>query len=84
MLATLGGHTGAGIDGIRDWVTTRPAPESLPFVARPLLARRRHPGCDLDTRVEAQLVQDAAHVAVDGVLGDEQAGPNLLVAGLNI
>src|SRR5215469_14025661 len=38
------------------------------------------PARDLGARVEAELVQDAAHVAVDGALGDEQARADLLVA----
>ena len=44
-----------------------------------LLARVCDPGCDLRPRTEAELVQDAADVAVDGALGDKQACPNLLV-----
>jgi len=43
------------------------------------LLRRCHPGGDLGSRIEAELVQDAADVAVDGALGDEQACPDLLV-----
>src|SRR6266516_1427629 len=41
--------------------------------------RRGHPGVDLGPRVEAELVQDAADVAVDGALGYEQARSDLLV-----
>jgi hypothetical protein len=41
--------------------------------------RRCHPGGDLGSRVKAELVQDAAEVAVDGALGDEQAGSDLPV-----
>src|SRR5487761_1961557 len=85
MLASLGGHTGAAIDGIRDSIATRPAPESLPLATprsrwprppaqglirpapprRPLQVRRGHPGGDLGARVDPELVQDAADVAVD-------------------
>src|SRR3984893_17405042 len=41
---------------------------------------RRHPACDLGARVKAELVQDAADVAVDGALRYEQPGSDLLVA----
>src|SRR2546430_4196031 len=41
---------------------------------------RRHPGGDLGTRVEPELVQDVADMAVDGVLGDVEARADLLVA----
>ena len=45
----------------------------------PLLIRRCHPGGDLGSRVKAELVQDAADVAVDGPLGYEQARSDLPV-----
>src|SRR5215831_3660176 len=44
-----------------------------------LLTRRCDPGGDLGPRAEAELVQDAADVAVNGALGDEQARPDLSV-----
>src|SRR2546421_12433685 len=40
----------------------------------------RDPAGDLGPGVEAELVQDAADVAVHGALGNEQACPDLLVA----
>jgi hypothetical protein len=43
------------------------------------MIRRRHPGGDLGSRAKAELVQDAADVAVDGALGYEQARSDLLV-----
>src|SRR5438132_3569059 len=39
-----------------------------------------HPSGDLGSGVEPQLVQDAADMAVDGALRDEQARSDLLVA----
>src|SRR5579859_6346143 len=49
---------------------------------RRLLAvfRRRHPARDLRARAESELVEDAADMAVDGALRDEQPGADLLVA----
>src|SRR5712691_9864443 len=41
---------------------------------------RRHPGRDLSARVEPQLVEDAADVAVDGAFRDEKTRSDLLVA----
>jgi len=41
--------------------------------------RGSHPGSDLGAGVDAELVQDAADVAVHGALGDEQPRPDLLV-----
>src|SRR4029077_15221621 len=41
--------------------------------------RADQPTGDLGSRVEPELVQDAADVAVDGALGDEQLYANLLV-----
>src|SRR5207244_3053660 len=46
---------------------------------QPLLTRRCQPGGDLGPRAEAELVQDAADVAVGGALGYEQAHADLLV-----
>src|SRR5438094_5062267 len=40
---------------------------------------RDYPGGDLGPGAEAELVQDAADVAVDGALGDEQPRADLLV-----
>src|SRR5256885_15451409 len=40
----------------------------------------RDPAGDLGPGVEAELVEDAADVAVHGALGNEQACPDLLVA----
>src|SRR6266550_8536963 len=45
--------------------------ESSNLFAPTIRARRRHPARDLGTRVEAELVQDVAHVAVDGSLRNE-------------
>lgn len=45
-----------------------------------LLIRDDSPGGDLSPRAEAKLIQDAAHMAVDRVLGYEQLGSDLLVA----
>src|SRR5712692_11639367 len=45
-----------------------------------LLIRRRDPGGNLGARVDPQLVQDAADVAVDGAFGDEKTRSDLLVA----
>src|SRR5262249_26824122 len=42
--------------------------------------RGSDPICDLRTRVEAELVEDAAHVTLHGALRDEEAGANLFVA----
>src|SRR5215470_8547871 len=47
---------------------------------RQLLVWRGHPAGDMGAGVEAELVQDAANVALDGTLGYEQAGTDLLVA----
>src|SRR5215472_10607663 len=41
---------------------------------------RRHPGGDLRTGVEAELVQDVLDVRGDGPLGDEKPRSDLLVA----
>src|SRR5262249_15506876 len=48
--------------------------------ASSLLVWRRHPARDLRAGVEAELVQDAANVALHRALGYEQAGADLLVA----
>src|SRR5437016_13336806 len=45
-----------------------------------VLLRGRYPARDLSARVEAELVHDAANVARDGGLGDEQAPAALPVA----
>src|SRR5450759_2156120 len=45
-----------------------------------VLFRRCDPARDLRPRPEAKLVEDAADVAVDGTLRDEQPGADLLVA----
>ena len=49
-----------------------------------MLCRRalmpRDPAGDLGPGVEAELVQDAADVALDGALGDEEARADLLAA----
>src|SRR6266446_10647656 len=44
-----------------------------------LPAGRGDPAGDLGSRAESELVQDAAHVTVDGALGNEQPGSDLLV-----
>ncbi|GAA4622743.1 hypothetical protein GCM10023196_016150 [Actinoallomurus vinaceus] len=43
------------------------------------MIRRRHPTCDLGARVEAELVQDVANVALDGAFGYEQTRADLFV-----
>src|SRR5207302_8406956 len=42
--------------------------ESSNLFAPTIPPQRRHPAGDLDARVEAELVEDAAHVAVHGTL----------------
>src|SRR5438309_363514 len=54
--------------------------ESSNLFAPTIPARRHHPARDLGARVEAELVEDVAHVAVDGALRNEQPRPDLLVA----